>query len=68
MHWKICFSIASILTASCICQDYAFIDDIPIESYNHGDHQENDMDLELLPVRHGRSFASDEDTKEYFFR
>ncbi|KAH1023411.1 hypothetical protein HUJ04_012616 [Dendroctonus ponderosae] len=61
------FEVA-MLMSFCLAQDYAFIDDIPIESYDHGDHQENDMDLELLPVRRGRSSSSDEDPKDYFFR
>lgn len=61
------FEVA-MLMSFCLAQDYAFIDDIPIESYDHGDHQENDMDLELLPVRRGRSSSSDDDPKDYFFR
>ncbi|KAL1493334.1 hypothetical protein ABEB36_011408 [Hypothenemus hampei] len=63
---KILFLI--IMSGICKCQDYPFIDDIPIESYDHGDHQENDMDLELLPVRHGRSSPAEDDPKDYFFR
>ncbi|CAG9759809.1 unnamed protein product [Ceutorhynchus assimilis] len=60
--------VVTSLIQICQPQDYGYIDDIPIESYDHGDHQENEMDLELLPVRHGRSFSLDEDSEKQFFR
>ncbi|XP_066254893.1 uncharacterized protein [Euwallacea similis] len=66
MDLIICAFAFLILAERCLCQDYIYIDDIPIESYDHGDHQDNEMDLELLRTRRGRS--PDSDPKEYFFR
>lgn len=66
MDLKLCILALLILAERCLSQDYVIIDDIPIESYDRGDHQENEMDIELLPTRHGRS--SDDELKDFYFR